>query len=99
MNRGVKQGDSMNSLLLIIMTDRVIKITKGITEKKLSLDTYQHFNSIKLYGLMYADNIVLITVSNRTIINICINELHMKVNVAKSKIMIINDVTLRQAEK
>lgn len=99
MKKGIKQGDSLSPLLFIIVMDRLLK---NIRAKYPTLKTtigYRRLIPIQVDALMYADDIVLIADNKQKMQKLLkawieeIENLQMKVNISKSKVMIYNKAT------
>lgn len=88
---GVKQGDSLSPLLFITYMDQIIKTAKRRTRP--TRLGYHNLNPVYTQGLVYADDIVLISGNindlqrNLDIWNTCLREKGMEINIEKSKIL------------
>lgn len=91
MQRGIKQGDSLSPFLFNIYMDRILKLCKR-NMPKVTVG-YRNMCPIQLQSLLYADDIILLADSRESTQKILdkwneiIQQMDMKVNTEKTKIM------------
>lgn len=93
MNKGIKQGDSLSPLLFVIVMDKLVKNIKRRTNHLKTIVGYTHLTPVKIEGLLYADDVVLIADNLRKmqrLIDVWTEEMEkmkLEININKCKTM------------